>query len=802
MQDRPTPLAGVRVIDMAEGKGEMCGRFLADLGADVIRVEPPGGARSRARAPLHAGVSLHFATHNAGKRGVVIDHTSSDGREQMLGLLDRADIWIETASPGAMSELGLGVDVVQARNAKLVVLSITDFGQTGPYRDWVATEWTLLAMGGVLSRSGLPGREPVMPPGDLAFEATAMQAAWAALVAYWNRLERGHGDHVDFSLYEATAQVVDPAMGVVGTAQVAGYEQTRDRPAPGPYPIFRCRDGHVRVVLLAPRQWHAMRAWLGEPEELQDPELETIRGRALASERLHAVFDQHFRERSKYELTLDGQARGVPIAPVLEPADVLVAEHYRTRGAIARTQLARGIEADAPMGFAEIDGRRVRHARRAPELGEHGNEVFTEPARSLAGTSADGSGLRRPFEGLRVLDFGVIVLGAEAARLFADQGAEVIKIESRAFPDGARVSPVHFAIGHRGSRSIGVNLRSAEGVDVVKRLVAASDVVLANFKPGTLEKLGLGPRTLQEINPGIVIANSSALGATGPWSSWMGYGPLVRCASGLTSLWRYPDDPESFSDSTTIHPDHYAARITAITVLAALIARRRSGRGAEIAISQAETILMQIGTLLVQEAVRPGSAQATGNAGVGAAPWGAYRCAGDDEWCVVTVRDDEDWHRLRTALGDPAWAAGEELATATGRIALRAEIDQHLAAWIRRRSPREVTAALQDAGVPAGFMQRPAEFEDDPQLHARDFFRVLEQPGLEPRAVDNAPFRSQRIPAPPSVPAPEPGEHTREICAELLGIQAEEIDRLIARGALEEPAPAPAHVGQPAALSS
>ena len=329
MQDRPTPLEGIRVIDMADGNGEMCGRFLADLGADVIRVEPPGGAPSRARAPLHGEVSLHFATHNAGKRGVVIDDTSAGGREQLLRLLDRADIWIESARPGAMSELGLGFDVVHARNAELVVLSITDFGQTGPYRDWVATDWTLLAMGGVLSRSGLPGREPLMPPGDLALEVTALQAAWAALVAYWNRLESGHGDHVDFSLYEATAQVVDPAMGVVGTAQVAGYEQTRDRPAPGPYPIFRCRDGHVRVVLLTPRQWHAMRAWLGEPEELQNPELETIRGRALASERLHAVLDRHFRDRSKHELTLEGQARGVPIAPVLEPADVLAAEHYR-----------------------------------------------------------------------------------------------------------------------------------------------------------------------------------------------------------------------------------------------------------------------------------------------------------------------------------------------------------------------------------------------------------------------------------------------------------------------------------------
>jgi crotonobetainyl-CoA:carnitine CoA-transferase CaiB-like acyl-CoA transferase len=796
MEERPTPLEGVRVIDMAEGKGEMCGRFLADLGADVIRVEPPGGAPSRALAPLHAGLSLRFATYNMGKRGVVIDHTTPDGREQLLRLLDRADIWIESARPGAMSERGLAVELVHARNAKLVVLSITDFGQTGPYRDWIATDWTLLAMGGVLSRSGLPGREPLMPPGDLALQVTAMQAAWAALVAYWNRLERGHGDHVDFSLYEATAQVVDPAMGVVGTAQVAGYEPTRDRPAPGPYPIFRCRDGHVRVVLLAPRQWHAMRAWLGEPEELQAPEFETIRGRALGSERLHAVFNQHFRDRSKYELTLEGQARGVPIAPVLEAADVLAADHYRIRGAIARTQLAPGIEADAPTGFAEIDGQRVRPARRAPRLGEHNHEVFTEPAGSLFGCSAGARPVGRPFEGLRVLDFGVIVLGAEAGRLFADQGAEVIKIESRAFPDGARISPVHFAIGHRGSKSVGVNLRSPEGVDLVKRLVAKSDVVLANFKPGTLEKLGLGAQALRENNPGIVIASSSAVGATGPWSSWMGYGPLVRCASGLTSLWRYRDDPDSFSDSTTIHPDHYAARVTAIGALAALIARRRSGRGAEIATSQAETILMQISTPLVEEALRPGAIEVTGNAGRHAAPCGVYPCAGDDEWCVVTVRDDDDWRRLRDALGNPQWASDADLATATGRVARRTEIDEHLTRWTRALPPREVTATLQAAGVPAGFMQRPDEFEDDPQLEARDFLRVLEQPGLEPRAVDNAPFRSQRIPAPAEIPAPEPGEHTREICTGLLGLTTEEVDRLIASGVLEEPTRSP-EAGEP-----
>jgi crotonobetainyl-CoA:carnitine CoA-transferase CaiB-like acyl-CoA transferase len=781
------------VIDMADGRGEMCGRLLSDLGADVIRVEPPGGAASRTQAPLHDGASLHFATQNAGKRSVVIDHTSADGRERLLRLLDGADIWIETGAP-------LGTDVVRARNPGLVVLSITDFGLTGPYRDWVATDWTLLAMGGVLSRSGLPGREPLVPPGDMALQVTAMQATWAALVAYWNTLERGLGDHVDFSLYEATAQAIDPAMGTVGTAQVAGYAETRDRPAPGPYPIFRCRDGHVRVVLLAPRQWHAMRAWLGEPEELQDPELETIRGRALQSDRLHAAFEQHFRDRDKHELTLEGQARGVPIAPVLTPADVLAAEHFRARGAIARTEIARGITADAPTGFAEIDGRRVRSGRRAPELGEHDDELLADPVGgngTRPSVDARAGRVRRPLEGLRVLDFGVIVLGAEAARLFCDQGAEVIKIESRAFPDGSRVSPVHFAIGHRGSRGLGVNLRTPDGVDVIKRLVACSDAVLANFKPGTLDKLGLGAQALREINPGIVVVNSSAVGATGPWSTWMGYGPLVRCVSGLTSLWRYQDDDGGFSDSTTIHPDHYAARVTAITALAALIGRRRSGRGAEIATSQAEVILMQIGELLVEESLRPGAVQATGNAGRHAAPWGVYPCAGDDEWCVVTVRDDDDWRRVRSALGDPHWAAAEDLATTTGRLARRAEIDEHLTAWTRERPPREVTATLQAAGVPAGFMQRAAEYEDDPQLRARAFLRTFEQPGLEPMAIEHTPFRSDLIPAPANAPAPEPGEHTREICTGLLGMDPDDVDRLVANGVLEEPVQSPG-AGQPA----
>ena len=206
--DRPAPLNGVRVIETADGKGELCARILADLGADVIKVEPPGGAGSRCEAPVHDGVSVTFAVRNAGKHGVVIDIASAGGREQLLKLLDGADIWIDASRPGTLPALGLAPHAVRARNPALVVLSISDFGQTGPYRDWSATDPVLLAMGGVLSRSGLPGREPLPPPADMALGLTAAQSAWAALVGYWNRLESGLGDHIDFSLYEATAQAI------------------------------------------------------------------------------------------------------------------------------------------------------------------------------------------------------------------------------------------------------------------------------------------------------------------------------------------------------------------------------------------------------------------------------------------------------------------------------------------------------------------------------------------------------------------------------------------------------------------
>lgn len=789
------PLDGLRVVDMSDGKGEMCGRYLADLGAEVILVEPPHGASSRRAEPLHSGVSTYFASHNANKSSVVVDLDEERDRDTLLRLLSTADIWIETTAPGTLA--GYGLDPVEVRRhlPRLVVVSITDFGQTGPRRDDVATDWVQMAVAGILSRSGAPDQAPMMPPGALAYESASIQAAWATLVAYWNRLESGQGDHLDFSIYDAVAQVLDPPLGTIGTAAAStgDGETSQDRSAFQPYPIFRCADGHVRIVVLAARQWRAIRAWLGEPDELADPELELAHRRYAQAELINPYIGELFAGRTAMDLVLEGQRRGVPIAPVLSPGAVLESEHFTARGAFVDIEIAPGMMGKLPSGLVEIDGTRAGIRRRAPMLGEHQHLLDDLPAGALGSELPAGGNTepRRPFQGLRVLDLGVIVMGAEAGRLFADQGADVIKVENRAYPDGSRAvlqRPMNrrFATAQRGKRGFGVDLRTDRGRKLFLELVRRADIILSNFKPGTLEKLGIGPDVLRDINPAAVIATSSAMGATGPWSNWMGYGPLVRGVSGLTSLWRDPDDDGQFGDSATVYPDHLEARVVDIAVVACLISRRRNGAGALVEASQAEAILVAMSELFLGESIQPGTAVPRGNVVESQAPSGVYPCAGDDAWCVINVRDDDDWARLLKVVDAPE-LADPSLTQTSARIARRSEIDKALGAWTRTRDPHEVARAFQEMGVPAGAMRHVGEFADDPHLRARGFLRTVTHPYVKrPITMENSLCLSTRIADPVLGPAPLHGEHTRDIARHLLGMTAEQVESDIAAGVLEE----------------
>jgi crotonobetainyl-CoA:carnitine CoA-transferase CaiB-like acyl-CoA transferase len=348
-----------------------------------------------------------------------------------------------------------------------------------------------------------------------------------------------------------------------------------------------------------------------------------------------------------------------------------------------------------------------------------------------------------------------------------------------------------FAWTHRNNLAFGVDLRSAKGKHIFSRLVAHADAVFANFKPGTLAALGFPYDALHALNRRVVLAESSAFGDTGPWSNRMGYGPLVRATAGVSKLWTdhddQPDRPADgsrhrFYDATTIFPDHVVGRITAIGALAALIHRDRTGEGARVHVSQTEAVVNQLDARYVIDAVRAaGHADLRDDTSV----HDVYPCAGDDEWCVISIRTDADWRSATAVFGMPELVGDERFATGEARVAHRQELLAEVSVWTRNRTSSQVAEALQSAGVPAGQMNRPPDILNDPQLRVRKLFSDMEHPLLDhplPAETGPAPFR--HIPPAPQRPAPLPGQDTREICHKVLGMSSEETERLINDGVL------------------
>jgi crotonobetainyl-CoA:carnitine CoA-transferase CaiB-like acyl-CoA transferase len=782
-------LDSLRVLDLGGAESDAVSRLFADLGADVLKIEPPYGSPARRGLPSVAGASISFALHNANKRSAVLDADSAADRGRLIELAGGADIVVDGGNPGGAAAFGTSCAALAELFGHLVALSVTDFGTSGPYASWQATDPVLYAMSSALSRTGPTSGTPVLPPQGVASGTAAGQAAWAALAAYYYRLRCGTGEYIDFSRFDAVVQSLDPPFGSEGQAAVGlkrSGELWRGRPRNQQiYPIVPCRDGFVRICLLAPRQWRGMRGWLGEPERFADPKFDTIAARYAASRELNEAIAELFAAQTMDDLVAEGQRRGVPIAAVLRPAQALSSEHFRAVGALAYGPGAAGADVPVPVGPFVVNGEHAGYADPAPRLGADEASWATRGSiTSGSFTSSIGGAPGRPFDGMRILDLGVIVAGGELGRLFADLGAEVIKIESAAYPDGLRQTPPgrpmsrSWALTHRNEYSLGLDLRHPSGAEIFEKLVADADAVFANFKPGTLGALGFSYQRLQELNPRIVLAESSAFGATGPWSERMGYGPLVRATTGVTWLWTSEDAKSgnfsssffaSFFDATTIFPDHVSARITAIAALAAVIGRERTGTGAHVHISQAEVAVNQLATAYVAEAARAAGVAVADDPAVHA----VYPCEGDDEWCVISLRSDADRMAMAATMERDALPHDP------------AELVASVSEWTTNRDKAVVADTLQRAGVPAAPMNRAVDVLTDPQIAFRKVFSDMTHPLFDaPMPSETGPAPYLHIPPAELRPAPMPGEHTREICQKLLALDADETEQLIAEGVL------------------
>ena len=754
-ETKTSPLSGLRVLSLADELLPSLSKSFGDLGAYVEVLQRDGNDGSRG--------PLSDLLESRGKRFTKIARDESPSFD-LSSRLAETDVLIVTT--GAVHAYGYGdVAAIASAYPHLVIAVLSDFGLTGERADWVGSEAVYKALSGTLSRSGQPGHRPLLQPGEIFTRCAAQHILWALLSATYRVFTdpQRSGAVLECSIFEAGMACLDPGYGMVGSGTPDVVNAYGRPDAAHLYPTFRVRDGHVRVCHLSKGQWQAQLDWMGNPAELAADDLLTVPDRQANWERVAPLLNEFYASMTGDEVVRECRERRIPASRMLSISDVLAEEHYLQSGLLAELGKIDGRAVVSAEGMARINGRRTTPP--SDVTSERGWPTVTD--RNNEGPY--------PLSGITVLDLGAIVAGPVAGEVFAEQGARVIRVENTQFPDAMRrgdfgeIRPT-MARGHRGKESIGLDLRSDRGRDLFYELVRRADVVISNFKPGTVGRLGIAYDDLVKINPQIACVESSAFGDSGPWRTAMGYGPLVRSGTGQAWLWREDSDSSYFADGITIFPDHLAGRVCAVMVLACLIDRLRSGRGSHVTVAQSDVALVALNDLLAAESIAPGSVQPPGDPSIHLLTDVVLASDGDDQWCIVDPQTPQQLTALRRLVG----AADD------------ADLDGQVAAYVRTRSADQVAGDLQAVGVPAGRMRRISELPEDSALRGRHFYETTEITGTgEQLLVERCPVISDDLQLPKLFPMPMFGAHTRPVLAEL-GYGPEEIEQLVADGIAQE----------------
>jgi crotonobetainyl-CoA:carnitine CoA-transferase CaiB-like acyl-CoA transferase len=800
-------LQGLRVIEVAHATTEHAGGALAELGAEVFVVEPPDGSPTRARRPYVATAdptrrSIPFLARNAGKKSAVFDPARHDDRTAFAGFAADADALVAPLGTPLLDPMpSVGGPVVLVNDDGLGASSIVPFAASGG-----------------MSSSGWPHQPPCNAPSWLALDAAGVYCAGLVLLGIWMVRQGLEPPRFTVSLREAALAGLTPWTRPLMSygMTVAGQGAQPARLGAGPYPIYQCLDGSVRVLTSTPRQWQAWRTLLGNPETLAGEEWESAQYRAQHFDALYLIGNEITRQRTRDDLFREGQRLGLTITPVLGPADFPTDPHVRHRAVfqpVADPDLGTVQMMRAPYRFSD-DALNLVPAP-APSLGAHTDEALTGRREGRDGPTAAPPGLpadqenelpatstsgpttrsrlpspRYPLSGIRVLELGVGAVVPEVASLMALLGAEVIKIESRRYLDflrrgaavagDANASPAFNQL-NLGVLSAAIDMSTEAGRAVVRRLLARCDVVMENMRGDVVPGWGLDYEQARRIRPDVIYLRSQGLG-TGVYDGFQTFGPNLQAFSGLTAMWAHPDDP--FPTGTTLnHPDHLAGKQALVPLLAALLRRERTGAGMLIDAAQFEFAASLIADKFLQEQLLPGTVAPLGNRSLDAAPQGCYPCRDDDTWCAVAVSDDVEWTRFQALVAED-WARDPRFAGVEGRLRHVEELDGFVAAWTRRLPAPEVESLLRAAGVPASRVVTGHDLVASEHDHRGGIFAAVSHPTAGLHWYTGLPFVAAAT-GRPGVPRPPLlGEHTEYVLYDILGLSGPEVSDLIASGAV------------------
>ncbi len=392
--------------------------------------------------------------------------------------------------------------------------------------------------------------------------------------------------------------------------------------------------------------------------------------------------------------------------------------------------------------------------------------------------------------GVRVADFSWVWAGPLCTRYMASMGAEVIRIESKQRPDQWRVGsgkdengePLwnqtpNFNLINYSKKSVSLNLGRPEAIELAKRIVAISDIVVENFGVGAMERMGLGYEDLKLIKSDIILVSSSGFGQSGPLANYVAYGSAIQAYSGINHVTGYRDEPSrgiggGYSDPLT-------GTTEILGLLAALYHHRVTGQGQHIDLSMVEATAFHLPEAILDYLVNHRDRGPQGNEDDIKAPHNVYPCSGDDRWIAIAVGTEDEWMGLCRALGNPTWANDPRYGSVSSRWQNRQTLDEHVREWTKGRDRLETTELLQSEGVPAGPVQDARDVVEDLHMRARGAFVEIDHPELGPKLYAGHPWKLLPDDNARYEPAPLIGEHSEYVCKELLGVEDSEFNRLV-----------------------
>ena len=829
MDTSSLPLTGAIIIDLSDECLSLTGRFLADLGAEVVRVEAAAGDALRIAGPhladrLDPESGLRHLLHNAGKRSVALNFDAPGAWDLVDRLLARADIVIAPLQKSPEARRVLAAERLRQVHPHL---GLIDAVMKRGGEDLPASDLVGVAAGGIMQGLGYPDAAPDYPAGRLAYkQASLVGAATATAMLHATR----HGappSHVCVSLQEA---ILSTTIHFANQNMWRLLGQKPKRRGGEISTLLQAQDGRwltFGITPNTPARFQAFARWLRERAGYDGLIGAKFPGDVWAPDYgsdTHLALVRACASLPRDELCAEGQARGFLAVPVNTVANIVEDPHLRERGcfvSVEHEQLGRSLELPRlPIRSTAFEPV----ARPAPALGAHSAAVLAE----LAGVDADEfarlrvSGIvagpdaaaspphrrqappapasprsdappRRdelPLAGVRVLDFCWQAAGPLSTELMANLGADVIKVESEARIDTLRnaVQPVDpptietgafFQDCNTDKRSITLNLGSPDGIRVARDLVRLADVVTDNFSAGVMRRLGLGFDDLKLVNPRIVVASFPVMGTWGPKASWRGIGNSVVGMSGLAA---HTGAPQNKPTGVLLHTDFTLAPLGVTAIVAALLQRERTGLGQEIEIPQYEAGIHLLDTELIEHLANGVTPQRRANRSPELAPHGLFPCAGDDRWLAIAVRHTVDWLELCRLIGRADLARREDLRTLPGRKAVEDELEAALTQWSSRHDVWDAAARLQQAGIPAGVTEDIEELvETDPSMHG--FFLEFDHPVGVTFMAQNQPFlwNGHRLPI---RRAPFFGEHNDEVFRNELQLDEAELTKLIVNGVI------------------